>query len=94
MRSRQSELRQLSHQLIEGEPLYDIDALRSAYQRLEEVRDLLLDSHMSEGSSTSVGDTGIDSDLTTALNNALDAGMSIDEEARLEEILNQMHSTG
>lgn len=94
LKDRQNELRQLSHQLLEGEPLHDAASLRAAFQRLQEVRDRLLDKHLSAGASTSVGDAGIDSDFTSVVNKAIDAGIGIDEvEARLKEILEQLRSS-
>ncbi|HUG31890.1 MAG TPA: hypothetical protein VMM14_03265 [Acidimicrobiia bacterium] len=92
LKERRNELRQLSHQLIEGEPLHDRAALEAAYERLHEVRDRLLDLHLTHA-STSVGDAGIDGAFTDAVNRAIDAGIGIDEvEARLREIIDQMRS--
>ncbi|MFQ5524184.1 MAG: hypothetical protein ACE5F5_11510 [Acidimicrobiia bacterium] len=94
LRERQQELRQLSHKLIEGMPLHDKEMLRAAFQRLSEVRDRLLEQHLSYA-STSVGDAGIESEFTAAINKAMDAGLGVDEiEARLEEILEQLKSSG
>lgn len=93
LRERQNELRQLSHELIDGEPLHDRAVLKAAYQRLQEVRDRLLDLHLTH-SSTSVGDAGIDGAFTDVINKAIDAGMGIEDvEARLREILRQMRSS-
>lgn len=92
LRERQNTLRQLSRSLIEGQPLHDKAVLRAAYERLQEVRDRLLNQHLSH-SSTSVGDAGIGSEFTNAVNKLIDAGIGIDEiEARLKEILSQMRS--
>jgi hypothetical protein len=45
--------------------------------------------------TTSVGDAGIDSQFTNAVNRAIDAGIGIDEiETRLKKILDQMRSSG
>lgn len=95
LRERQNELRQLSHQLIEGEALYNEESLRAAYNRLHDVRDRLLEKHLSAGSATSVGDAGVDGAFTSAINKAIDEGLGIDEvEARLQEIIGQMRSSG
>lgn len=92
LRERQNTLRQLSRSLIEGQPLHDKAVLQAAYERLQEVRDRLLNQHLSH-SSTSVGDAGIGSEFTNAVNQLIDAGIGIDEiEARLKEILSQMRS--
>jgi hypothetical protein len=94
LRERQNELRQLSHQLIEGQPLHDAVSLKAEYDRLQEVRDRLLEQHLSH-MTTSVGDAGIDSQFTNAVNRAIDAGIGIDEiETRLKKILDQMRSSG
>lgn len=93
LKDRQNELRRLSHELIEGEPLHSSEALKAAYERLQEVRDRLLELHL-QHSSTSAGDAGIESHFTNAINKAIDAGAGLDEvEARLEEILEQMRSS-
>ena len=46
LKDRQNELRKLSHELIEGEPLHSRQALSAAYERLHEVRDRLLELHL------------------------------------------------
>lgn len=93
LKDRQNELRQLSRKLIEGEPLHNRQALEAAYGRLEEMRDRLLEQRLSPY-STSVGDAGIDSAFTNAVNKAIDAGAGLDEvEARLKEILDQMRNS-
>lgn len=93
LKERQKELRQLSHQLIEGEPLHSRAALKAAYERLQQVRDRLLDLHLMH-TSTSAGDAGIDGTFTDAVNKAISSGMGIDEvEARLREIIDQMRSS-
>lgn len=93
LKERQYELRQLSHKLIDGKPLHDGEALRAAYLRMSDLRDRLLDLHLSH-SSQSAGDTGIDDSFTTAVNKAIDSGLGIDEvEARLAEILRQIRSS-
>jgi hypothetical protein len=94
LNDRQQELRQLSRRLIEGQPLHDMVTLQAAYDRLQDVRDRLLDQHLSHA-STSIGDAGIDSVFTNAVNVAIDAGIGIDEvEARLRKIIDQMRSSG
>jgi hypothetical protein len=94
LKERRNELRQLSFELIEGEPLHNRAALQAAYERLQTVRDRLLDLHLTH-TSTSAGDAGIDGAFTDAINRAIDAGIGIDEiEARLEEIVAQMRSSG
>lgn len=93
LKERQNELRQLSHRLIEGQPLHSRAALKAAYERLQEVRDRLLDLHLRH-SSTSVGDAGIDGAFTDAVNKAIDAGIGLDDvEARMKEIIDQMRSS-
>ena len=93
LRDRQNTLRQLSHRLIDGQPLHDAEALRAAFTRLQQVRDRLLESHLTYA-STGVGDAGIESDFTAAVNKAMDAGLGIDEvEARLKEILDQLRNS-
>jgi flagellar basal body-associated protein FliL len=94
LKDRQNELRQISRQLIAGQPLHDAAILKAAYERLEQVRDRLLDQRLTH-TSTSVGDAGIESTFTSAINKAIDAGAGLDEvEARLKEILDHMRSTG
>jgi flagellar basal body-associated protein FliL len=94
LKDRQNELRQISRQLIAGQPLHDAAVLKAAYERLEQVRDRLLDQRLTH-TSTSVGDAGMESTFTSAINKAIDAGAGLDEvEARLKEILDQMRSTG
>jgi hypothetical protein len=93
LRTRQNELRQLSGELIQGEPLHNRKALEAAYTRLQDVRDRLLEHHLSH-SSTSVGDAGIDSAFVNAVNKAMDSGLGLDDvEARIGEILAQLRSS-
>lgn len=93
LKDRQNELRKVSHELIEGEPLHSREALKAAYERLQEVRDRLFELHL-QHSSTSAGDAGIESDFTNTINKAIDAGAGLDEvEARLKKILEQMRSS-
>lgn len=92
LKERQRDLRRLSYELLEGEPLHDQELLRAEYKRLQEVRDRLLDQHLSHH-SVSVGDAGIEGAFVTAINKAIDAGIGVDEiEARLKEILGQMRN--
>lgn len=94
LKDRQNELRQLSHRLVEGQPLYDAEALRAAFNRLAALRDHLLEKRLSESAATSVGDAGIESDFTSVVNKAIESGLGIDEvEARLKEIIEQMRSS-
>lgn len=93
LKERQNELRQLSHALLEGQPLHDQETLRAAFERLTEVRDRLLDLHLAH-TSASAGDAGIEDTFTMAVNKAIDSGLGIDEvEARLDEILTQMRTS-
>lgn len=93
LRERQNELRQLSHQMTEGLPLHDAKALRTAFLRLEKVRDRLLAERLSV-SGEGAGDAGIDNVFIGAVNRAIESGIGIDEiEARLAEILRQMKSS-
>lgn len=90
LKERQNALRQLSHELLEGQPLHSRETLRAAHERLTEVRDRLLDLHLAH-TSASAGDAGIEDTFTLAVNKAIDSGLGIDEvEFRLEEILRQM----
>lgn len=94
LQEQRNELRQLSHKLIDGQPLHDGASLRAAFQRLEEVRDRLLEKRLSESASTSVGDAGIDSEFTSLVNRAIESGLGIDEiDARLREIIEQLRSS-
>lgn len=92
LKDRQNELRQKSHQLAEGLPLHDRDALISAFNRLAKERDRLLATRLSvvgEGA----GDAGIDNVFINAVNTAIESGVGIDEiEKRLAEIVQQMKS--
>jgi len=93
LKDRQNELRKLSHELIEGEPLHNREALKAAYERLREVRDQLLELRL-QHSSTSAGDAGIESTFTSAINKAIDAGAGLDDvEARISQILEQMRNS-
>ena len=92
LRNRQNELRALSYKLVEGQPLHDADALKAAYIRLQHLRDHLIEERV--GASSSGGDAAYGG-FTVALNQAIDAGVGTAEiEARLEEILDQLRSSG
>lgn len=94
LQARQNELRQLSSQLIEGQPLHDAETLRAAYRRLQDVRDRLLNKHIGPG-STEATDTNFQGEFTSVVNKAMDSGLGVDEiEARMTEIIRQMKSTG
>lgn len=90
LRDRQNELRALSHRLVEGKPLHDAEVLKSAYTRLQEVRDNLIEERV--GASSTGGDAALGG-FMVALNRAIDAGVGTAEiEARLKEILEQLRS--
>jgi len=90
LRDRQIQLRQKSHELAEGMPLHDKEALTAAFDRLAKERDRLLATRLSfvgEGS----GDAGIDNVFIGIVNSAIESGVGIDEiEKRLAEIIQQM----
>ncbi len=90
LKDRQNHLRQKSHELAEGMPLHDKEALTAAFDRLAKERDRLLDTRLSvvgEGS----GDAGIDNVFIGMVNKAIESGVGIDDiEKRLAEILRQM----
>jgi hypothetical protein len=92
LRDRQNELRQMSHEMAEGLPLHDKQALLAAFKRLEKERDRLLETLLNvtgEGS----GDAGIDNVFLHAVNTAIESGVGIDDiEARMREIIEQMKS--
>ena len=84
LRDRQHELRQISARLVEAERAHDQEALKTAYQRLQEVRDRLIDQLL-RSSSMSIED---------AVNRSIDSGVSKDEiERRLEEILERLRNS-
>jgi hypothetical protein len=94
LKERQHTLRQLSAALVQGEPLHDARVLMAAYKRLEELRDDQLDKLL-VSASTSIGDAGIDSVFTSAINKAIATGLGTDEiEERLTEIIRQLRSSG
>lgn len=91
LKSRQNELRQLSASLVEGLPLHDAATLRSAYERLHQVRDHLIEERL--GASSSGGDS-VWGGISVALNKAIDEGVGTAEiEERLKEILDQLKSS-
>lgn len=93
LQERRNKLRQMSHEMVEGQPLHDAKVLRTAFLRLEKVRDRLLDERLSV-TGEGVGAAGIDNVFIGAVNRAIDSGIGIDEiEARLAEILRQMKSS-
>lgn len=94
LKERQNELRQLSHRLIEEQQVHDPQTLRVEFERLHALRDELLEKHISEGAATSIGDAGIDSHFTSAINKAIDSGLGIDDvEARMKQILEELRSS-
>ena len=91
LKDRQNELRQLSHQMIDDQPLHDAAHLRAAYHRLQSLRDRLLDDRIGVAST---GDDAVWGEMSLAINNAIDAGVGTDEvERRLNEILGQLRSS-
>lgn len=93
LRDRQNELRQDSARLIAAQPVHDKERLHHAYSHLERVRDDLLEKQMNVGYASSVGDDGIESTFTDAVNRAMESGMGIDEvEAQMKDILEQLRS--
>ena len=91
LKDRQNELRQLSHQMIDDQPLHDAAHLRAAYDRLHSLRDRLLDDRIGVAST---GDDAVWGEMSLAINKAIDAGVGTDEvERRLNEILGQLRSS-
>ncbi len=91
LKDRQNELRQLSYQMVEGQPLHDASHLKSAYDRLQRLRDRLLDDRIG---AASTGDDAVWGEMSLAINKAIDAGVGTDEiEMRLKEILGQLRSS-
>jgi cytochrome c556 len=91
LKDRQNELRQLSHQMVDGQPLHDAAHLKSAFDRLHSVRDRLLDDRIG---ASSTGDDAVWGEMSLAMNKAIDAGVGTDEiERRLKEILAQLRSS-
>lgn len=92
LKERQNELRQKSHQMAEGLPMHDREALLAAFKRLEKERDRLLATKLDVGGE-GAGDAGIDNLFISAVNKAIDSGVGIDDiEKRLAEIMQQMKS--
>lgn len=92
LKERQQELRQLSHELAEGLPMHDRAILVAEFNRLQQVRDRLLDERLSV-SGEGVGDAGIDNMFLNAVNRAIESGAGLDEvEKRINQILIQMKS--
>jgi hypothetical protein len=93
LRARQSELRQLSHELAEHQPMHDAATLKAAFNRLHKERDRMLDQHLSYD-STATGVGGIDGAFVAAVNKAMDEGLGVDEiESRMREILANLRKT-
>lgn len=91
LKDRQNELRQLSHQIVDGQALHDAAHLRAAYDRLHSLRDRLLDDHIG---AASTGDDAVWGEMSVAMNKAIDAGVGTDEiEKRLKEILRQLRNS-
>ncbi|MEE8376707.1 MAG: hypothetical protein V3S26_10350 [Acidimicrobiia bacterium] len=91
LKDRQNELRQLSHRMVDGQPLHDAAHLKAAYDRLHAVRDHLLDDRIA---AASTGDSAVWGEISMSINSAIDAGIGTDEiERRLKEILGQLRSS-
>lgn len=91
LKSRQNELRQISAELVDGLPLHDAATLKAAYERLQVVRDHLIEERL--GASFSGGDS-VWGGISVALNRAIDEGMGTAEiEDRIKEILEQLRSS-
>jgi len=92
LKDRQNELRQLSHQIVDGRSMHEAADLKAAYNRLAHVRDQLHDERLSVAS---LGDDAIWGELAIGINKAIDAGNGVEEvEARLNEILAELRSSG
>ena len=80
LRTRQAELRQLSHELAETRP-EDTSTLQAAFDRLSKERDRVLDLHVSY-------DETIQGTFVLAVNRAMDEGLGLEEiESQMQEIL-------
>ena len=91
LQSRQNELRQLSAELVEGLPLHDAEILKSAYKRLQELRDRMIEERLS---ASSTGGDSAWGGLSVALNEAIDSGVGTAEiEERLKEIIEQLKTS-
>ena len=87
LKSRQNELRQLSHELADGATVSDPAVLKAAFARLQQLRDQVVASYVTP-QATAVGFGGAETDFTNDVNRAIDAGEGLDEiEARLESAL-------
>lgn len=92
LQERRNELRQKSRELAEGLTLHDRAALLAAFNRLQELRDRLVEAHLTGGDA--IGDAGIDNVFLSAVNQAISSGVGIDEiESRLAEIVEQLKSS-
>ena len=92
LQERRNELRQKSRELAEGLPLHDRAALLAAFNRLQELRDRLVEAHLPGGDA--VGVAGLDNGVLSAVNQAISSGVGIDEiELRLAEIVEQLKSS-
>lgn len=92
LKTRQQELRQLSHEMAEGLPMHNREILVAEFKRLQQVRDRLLDEQLSV-TGEGVGDAGIDNMFINAVNTAIAAGAGLDEvEKRINQIIVQMKS--
>lgn len=93
LRSRQTELRRLSHELAEGLTVYDPKILKSAFERLQQLREDLLAQHI-QPQSTDMGLGGAHPDFAALANRAIDQGAGLDEiEAQLEAALAQIRAS-
>ncbi|MCH8982483.1 MAG: hypothetical protein IH943_00100 [Acidobacteria bacterium] len=93
LKSRQNELRQLSHHLAEGTGMRDPAVLRAAFDRLQQLRDQVLATHL-KPQATATGFAGVETDFTLLVNRAIDEGAGLKEiESQLEETLKQLRSS-
>jgi hypothetical protein len=91
LRERQNELRALSRDLVAAKEVHEADSLRSAYVRLQEVRDSLIRaSHGTRAISAGEARDAIADSVMTAI----DAGVGRAAlETLLEEILEKLRSS-
>jgi cytochrome c556 len=88
LKDRQHELRALSHEMVDSAEMHDAAHLKAEYQRLDALRDRMLDEELS---GASVGDDAVWGELAMKINRAIDAGSGVEDvEARLQEILAQL----
>ncbi len=93
LKSRQNELRQLSHQLAEGTGMRDPAVLKAAFNRLHQLRDQVLATHL-KPQATATGFAGVGTDFNLLVNRAIDEGAGLKEiESQLEETLKQLRSS-